>query len=103
MEIQEQPSQTLLISVHALQAKNNLERMIDEVFVQLDCCLIDIASVDELELLHAKILEKYHTTKGKCTSKYTLCKPSRNSWFIEIGNNITINLRRIKGTVITNN
>lgn len=103
MEIQEQNTQTLYISIHALQPKNKLERMLDDNFSQLDCCLIDMANVDELKLLHEKVLEKYYQQKGTRTARYILTKPTRSNWFIEIGSSITINLRRIKGTVINNN
>ena len=99
MEITNQKNDNFVISIHSVQPKNNLERMLESTFRIIDNCIIDVANVPELQQVHDKVVEKYKAGNGKCTSRYKFSRPYQSTIYIEIGEFMTINLRKLRGTV----
>lgn len=99
MEITNQKNDNYIISIHNTQPKNNLDKMLEETFLKIDSCIIDIADVDQLKQVHQKVVDLYTSNKGKCTSKYRFSRPFTSTIYIEIGDFMTINLRKLKGVV----
>lgn len=99
MEITNQKNDNYIVSVYSTQAKNKLERLLDETFRQLDYCIIDIADVDKLQQVYEKAVNLYKSTKGKCNTTFRMSHPFHSTYYIEIGDFMTINLQKIKGTL----
>ncbi len=99
MEITNQKNDHFIINVHSTQPKNNLDKMLEETFRKIDSCIIDVANVGDLQQVHQKVVDLYTSNKGKCTSKYKFSRPYQTTIYIEIGDFMTINLRKLKGVV----
>ncbi len=102
MEITNQKNDNFIVSIHSTQPKNILDKMLDETFSQIDSCIIDVANVHKLEQVFNKVVEKYKAGNGKCTSQYKYSRPYQSTIYIEIGDFMTINLRKLKGEIINN-